>query len=422
MDKINVLIFPAGEINSIELHDALCTCVNINLFGASSRERHGKYVFEDYTPGLPLIFDTDFFEKFNAYLDEKHIDVIFPTHDTVATFFADNQDKLHAKIVAADQRTSRICRDKALTYETFADCEFTPRIYSNNYMFPVFAKPREGQGGVGARLVKTPAELPVNISDFTVCEYLPGEECTVDCLTDKNGILLFASPRLRKRMMAGVCVSGENLPLSPEIEAIAKTINERLSFKGLWFFQLKKSANGEWRLMEVSTRCAGTMCLTRARGVNLPLLSVYVTMGYDVAIKPNEYSVSMDRTLISRYTLDFDYDTVYFDFDDTLIVRSKVNLKAIWFLYQCRNQGKRVKLLTKHEKEIYDSMAHYAINPNIFNEIIHIKPEDYKSKYINPARAIFVDNAYQERAAVSRSCHIPVFDVDGIEFLMDWKS
>ncbi len=47
VEKINVLIFPAGEINSVELHDALSTCVNIKLYGASSVERHGKYIFEN---------------------------------------------------------------------------------------------------------------------------------------------------------------------------------------------------------------------------------------------------------------------------------------------------------------------------------------------------------------------------------------
>ena len=91
MAKINVLIFPAGEINSIELHDALSTCVNIEVFGASSIDRHGEYVFKNYISGLPLINESDFYEKFNDFIKEKHIDVIFPTHDTVAEFFADTK-------------------------------------------------------------------------------------------------------------------------------------------------------------------------------------------------------------------------------------------------------------------------------------------------------------------------------------------
>src|SRR5574344_1852316 len=117
MSKINVLIFPAGEINSIELHDALSTCVNIEVFGASSIDRHGEYVFKNYISGLPMISAPDFFEKFNSLLQNKRIDVIFPTHDTVATFFADNADKINAKLICADKKTSEICRDKKKTYK-----------------------------------------------------------------------------------------------------------------------------------------------------------------------------------------------------------------------------------------------------------------------------------------------------------------
>ena len=130
----------------------------------------------------------------------------------------------------------------------------------------------------------------------------------------------------------------------------------------------------------------------------------------------------MDRTLISRYEIDYNYETVYFDFDDTLIIDNKVNLKAIWFLYQCLNSGKKIILLTKHDKELYRSMEKYKINSNIFSEIIHIAPTDSKSSYIRPHKAIFIDNAYNERKDVESVHHIPVFDVDNIEVLMDWRS
>ena len=422
MSKINVLIFPAGEINSIELHDALATCVNINVFGASSIDRHGSYVFENYVSGLPMITDVDFFEQFNTLLSEKQIDVIFPTHDTVATFFADNADKIKAKLIVADKQTSAICRDKQKTYEALADCDFIPKTYSKIEEYPVFIKPKEGQGAVGAKLLNSAKDIPdVDLNDYVICEYLSGDEYTVDCLTDKNGELRFVSPRSRQRLMAGVSVAGQLEELTDEIKNIAYQINERLSFLGLWWFQIKQDKNGKWKLLEVSTRCAGTMALTRARGVNLPLLSVYTAMGYDTDIQPNDYHVKMDSSLIRRYKIDYEYDTVYFDFDDTLIVRDKVNLKAIWFLYQCKNQGKKIILLTKHEKEIFESMEKYAISPILFDKVIHIKPEDNKALSIKPEKAIFVDNAYQERKSVFDVHHIPVFDVDGLDVLMDWR-
>ena len=119
MPKINVLVFPAGEVNSIELHDALSTCVNIELLGASSIDRHGEYVFKNYISGVPMISAPDFINQFNKILKDKNIDVVFPTHDTVAKFFADNRDKINAKIICGDKYTSDICRDKKLTYELF---------------------------------------------------------------------------------------------------------------------------------------------------------------------------------------------------------------------------------------------------------------------------------------------------------------
>ena len=86
MHKTKVLVFPAGEINSIEIHDSLSTCVNIELYGASSVDRHGGYVFRKYISGVPRIDEPDFITKFNCMLDEYGIDAVFPTHDTVAMF------------------------------------------------------------------------------------------------------------------------------------------------------------------------------------------------------------------------------------------------------------------------------------------------------------------------------------------------
>ena len=83
--------------------------------------------------------------------------------------------------------------------------------------------------------------------------------------------------------------------------------------------------------------------------------------------------------------------------------------------------NKRVILLTKHENEIFESMAKYHIDRGLFDAVVNIKPDDNKANYIKPERAIFVDNAYAERNAVRSKHNIPVFDVDGIDVLMDWR-
>lgn len=151
IDKINVLVFPAGEINSIELNDALATCVNINLYGASSVERHGEFVFKRYLSGLPTIHEESFLPEFNKIIEAHKIKVIFPTHDTVVEYFADNSEKINAKIIIPDKKTSEICRDKEKIFNLFQGETFCPEVYSEIKKYPVFIKPKKGQGSVGQK-------------------------------------------------------------------------------------------------------------------------------------------------------------------------------------------------------------------------------------------------------------------------------
>lgn len=425
MAKINVLVFPAGEINAIELHTALSSCVNINLFGAASVDRHGPYVFKNYISGLPMVNKEGFIEQLNQLIIDNSIDLIIPTHDSVALFFAEYKEFIKSKILTPDYETAKICRSKKKIYAHFSDCAFIPQIYkyNDNIPFPIFIKPDESQGGKGATIIGSRAELEAveRIDQYVISEVLPGAELTVDCITDCRGTLKGIFPRTRQRVFCGVSVAGQALQETPELSGIAAMINQRLSFLGLWFFQLKRDKQGKYKLMEISTRVAGGMCLTRARGVNLPLLSVYTAMGYDIDVFSNNYSIQMDRTLINRYKTDIFYQHVYLDFDDTLVNGANVNLDIIRFVYQCLNQGKEIHLLTKHDQDIKASLKYFHIDRDLFSGIIKIPIDDQKYAYIRHKDAIFIDNAHREREMVMIKCGIPVFDVDTIEVLLDWR-
>ncbi|MDR1134940.1 MAG: ATP-grasp domain-containing protein [Clostridiales Family XIII bacterium] len=493
-EKIGVLVFPAGEINSIELHDALSDCVNIRLYGASSVDRHGGFVFEHYIGALPFMREEGFVESINKVISENAIDLIIPTHDDAVLFLTENQNRLNAKVLGCGAETAGICRDKKRTYELFYDCDFCPKIFTKLERFPVFAKPRKGQGGAGSRLIHSADDIPSGLglsadgipaglglsdddipaglglsadgipsgldlsadgipaglglsaddipagldpavddittgldpAEYVICEYLPGEELTVDCFTDKNGRLQAVLPRSRQRIFGGVSVRGQNEPLTSDIERIADTINSRLRFLGLWYFQIKRDSCGDFKLLEISARCAGTMCLSRALGVNLPLLSVYAAMGRETEVLKNNYKATVDRTLISRYRTDLRYESVYIDLDDTIIRGSLVNLQIIRFLYQCVNKGKHIILVTRHCTDHGDSVSEvlkrHKISSDLFDEIIELDAETPKYTVIEPRSAIFIDNAYAERKAVYKKLDIPVFDVDGVEVLLDWRT
>ncbi len=429
--KINVLIFPAGEVNSIELHSSLSKNVNVELFGASSLERHGRFVFKNYISGLPLIIDDNFNEEFQSIVDTYNIDLVFPTHDTVAEYFSKFRDKFSCKFVVPEYNTSNICRDKELTYKEFSDEKFIAKHFTSisnisSDELPVFIKPKKGQGSVGAEKVGTMFQLEnyndSDLFDNVICEYLPGKEYTIDCFTNFEGDLVLVCPRLRERTTAGICSSGRTIRATKEIKDIAKSINAKLSFDGLWYFQLKEDRNGDLKLLEVSCRTSGTMCLTRSVGYNLPLLSVYNAMRKKVDVIDNNYTTVVDRILTNKFELDVEYDTAYIDYDDTIILGDSVNLDAIRYIYQLKNFSKKIVLITRHEGDLDASLKRHNILPGIFDEIIHIKDKRRKSEFIAPnSTSIFIDNAFSERKDVSEKCAIPVFDADAFEVLLDWR-
>jgi hypothetical protein len=128
----------------------------------------------------------------------------------------------------------------------------------------------------------------------------------------------------------------------------------------------------------------------------------------------------LDRAFISRFSTDIAYDTVYVDFDDTLIVDGKVNTELMGFLYQARNAGKELVLLSRHSTELLPDLERYAISPALFSEIIRLDRAGDKTRFIRP-RSIFIDDSFAERRRVKEACHIPVFDLDMVESLLDWR-
>ena len=87
-------------------------------------------------------------------------------------------------------------------------------------------------------------------------------------------------------------------------------------------------------------------------GVNFALLSLFNALERPVQILQNDYSVQLDRCLHSRFKAAFSYRRVYIDFDETLIAAHRVHGRVMDFLYQCRNKGVEIVLITKHREDL----------------------------------------------------------------------
>ncbi len=427
MKKIKVLVFPAGTEIAFEIWNALKYSKNIELYGGTSLSCHAEFVFKNCINDMPYIEDRDFIDSLNLVIDKYGIEWIYPAHDSVVMLLAREREKVHAKIVSSDFQTVDICRSKNKTYEYFKDENFVPKTYKNIDeipSYPIFIKPTVGQGANGARLVNTYNELKYILSDnieYSICEYLPGNEYTVDCFTDFSGNLRVIKFRERERIRTGIAVRSRLLEENTYVRNIAECINHKLKFNGAWFFQIKKNRDGYFRLLEISPRIPGTMGISRNTGINFPLLTLYNMMGYNVEIIDNKNNLLMDRAFISRYKLNVEYDYVYLDYDDTLYIDGLVNIQLISFIYQAINQNKKIILITKHDGDIYDSLKSFKISSQLFYKIIHIDKHMEKADFITEKKSIFIDDSFSERKKIFEKLHIPVYDLDMVESLLDWR-
>ena len=131
---------------------------------------------------------------------------------------------------------------------------------------------------------------------------------------------------------------------------------------------------------------------------------------------------SIDRSLKNRYRHNFQYDTVYVDLDDTIIVKNNINIQMISFLFQCINKEIRIVLITKSLENDLNSFLSKNRIISIFDNIIHIKENDRKSNFIKKnSNAIFIDDSYSQRLDVNNICQIPTFDPSMVEILLDDK-
>ncbi len=436
---IRVMIFPGGTEIGLEIFRSLCYSRHIELFGATSLERDaGRTLFKNYITGLPYVNDPSFLPEFCKLLKKLKINFIFPAHDSAGLFLAEHQNELPCKVLISPLKTCQICRDKQKTYHYFNKLLPVPHVFKNSdevSHFPVFLKPRIGEGSKGVFLAETKKELEgilENKKGLLISEYLPGKEYTIDCFTNYEGKLIFTGTRERIRISHGISVDTRVID-SKKFTPFAETINTHLQLQGAWFFQMKERENGELALLEIAPRVSGGMGLFRNRGVNLPLLTVYDALHISVEVMEQSFPSEMQRCLFNYFTQvsipfirklnkneKYFFDHVYIDYDDCLVIDGRLNYLLLLFLLQCKQENIPVTVLTRHKGPYKISLQSFGLD-RLIDIFIELSEDEKKSNFIDAKNPLFIDDSYRERKEVHDALGIPVFSLDMIESLIDWS-
>ena len=149
---MRILVFPCGSEIGLEIHRSLRYSPHIDLFGASSIEDHGKFVYDQYIGGLPFIDHEDIFPSLKNIIKQWHIDAIYPTMDMVICTLKNHEERLGCRVIASPKETAEICVSKRKTYNALKGAVKVPKIYSDLRdvkRFPAFVKPEIGDGSRG---------------------------------------------------------------------------------------------------------------------------------------------------------------------------------------------------------------------------------------------------------------------------------
>jgi carbamoyl-phosphate synthase large subunit len=418
-----VLIFPGGTEIGLELRQALGWCKEVDLFSAGAPvSNHAPFAFARHFV-VPSVHDGGWLPSLQRAVSEQGITHIFPAHDDALLAVAEEAKNLAAKVVTSPLETCRITRSKAATIARLKGIVPVPELWSSANQvteFPVFLKPDCGQGSQRTAAARTPKDLQallVEDGDRLILEYLSGPEFTVDCFSDREKGLLYACGRQRRRIKSGIAMDSIRSE-DARFYDFASRINGALELHGAWFFQVKTAKDGELKLLEVAPRIGGTSGLSRARGVNLPLLSLYESERLPVQVVAGVYSVEIDRALVNRYRHNLAYRALYVDFDDTLVVHGRINTELLKLLYQALNRGVRLVLVTRHAGDLKAELARYRLQ-GLFDEVIHLRANEPKADCIQEKGAVLIDDSFAERVAVHAATGIPVFDPSMVEVLLD---
>ena len=140
---------------------------------------------------------------------------------------------------------------------------------------PFIIKPRRGAGGRGFEMMASVYDVTEVMRDGTIIaqEMLPGPEYSIDILARPGGGVVAAVPRRRDKIDSGIAVAGRTVG-DPALEHFGRQVAQIIGAQGVVNVQAKLDTAGRPALLEVNARFPGTMALTQAAGIDMPLLAV----------------------------------------------------------------------------------------------------------------------------------------------------
>ena len=290
--KISTVLIPGASapagintIKSLRLSD-----FKGKILSTDSNNLSAGFFLSDYYEVIPEAEADDYLEVLLNIIDKYKIEVLMPSSGYDIFPFSEFKAKLkkHGVFpVISDRKVLEICRDKISTFNhlnKYFSLPFTTLNPQEIVSYPVIAKPRFGKGSRDVVQINDEKELHYvssKYSNMIYQEYLPGDEYTIDVMSDFEANPIVSVPRIRLQTKSGISTKGKVILDKYLIEESMK-ITSKLKIIGPSCIQMKKDNSDEFKLVEINPRLGGGTIFTTLAGANFPKMIIDLIEGKSI--------------------------------------------------------------------------------------------------------------------------------------------
>ncbi|MCR8871006.1 ATP-grasp domain-containing protein [Peribacillus frigoritolerans] len=315
MKKFTVLFTSSGRRVSLIQHfkDML---LNLNLDGKIittdlKRTSPARFIADEHVT-VPRVSSEDYISSLLHICRDHNVSLIVPLIDTELGVLSQNKEifeEIGVTVLVSSPYVNEICFDKRKTAQFFTEAGFdTPIEYDvqevinqESIAYPYLIKPAKGSSSVGVYKINNKKELEFfyeYLNEPVLQELVVGEEYTIDVLTDFNGEVITAVPRLRMETRAGEVSKGMTVRNFLLIKKAKEIVAKLPGAVGCITLQCFLTENNEVKFTEINPRFGGGFPLSLEAGADFPRHLVESLLGVKSDLDVNKWR---DGLVMLRY-------------------------------------------------------------------------------------------------------------------------
>lgn len=301
-EKVNILLTSAGGLTGTFLIKHLTIKGKYRLIGCDMQPVIPMIDLLEQYYQVPSNTDCLYIKTIEKIILQERIDVVIPVSSFDIDLYSNGilYEQLKNKMLIMPYKRHEELHNKRKCYQYLNKLGIlTPEVFGTPPYFPLVLKTEKGTGSKGTLKIEDEIAYSFWNNQWKNCflsEYIPGDEFTVDCLFDRQGICVGYNNRKRIKMNGGGAVISQNV-IENELDEIISILEKESRLIGPVNFQYKYKKD-KICIFDFNTRLAsGGLPLTVASGFDIPSKMIQIILEG----KTDKWTISKDKENLTMY-------------------------------------------------------------------------------------------------------------------------